>query len=102
MQNKKLAASLAQLTTLLGFTATFFPGMMTGANLLTLLIQSLLVGIVLGVVIWAATSMFIKWQMEQLKPVLEEIEVPVPKPAPVTSSRRRSGRLQSVKIKDKS
>lgn len=102
MHHKKLPENLAQLTALFGFTATFFPGLLTGANLLTLLMQSLLIAIVLGGVMWAATRMFLKWQMDQLKPVLEEIEVPTPTPAPVSSSKRRSGRYKSVKIKDKS
>lgn len=102
MQHKKLPENLAQLSALLGFTATFFPSIITGANLLAVLLQSLLIAIVLGGVIWAATRMFLKWQMEQLKPVLEEIEVPAPSPAPISASRRRSGRFNSVRIKDKS
>jgi hypothetical protein len=97
MQNKQLPESLAQLAGLLGFTATFFPGILTGTDLLMLLFQSIAISLILGAVIWFGIRSLQKWQMEQLKPVLEEIEVPAPRPIPV--NRRRPNSNRSVRIK---
>ncbi|GEM_PF-2993710 len=99
MQQKKFSEYLAQLAGLLGFSAVFFPGMITGASLLFVFLQALLVSLLFGLVAWMGAQSFLKWKAEQMKPILEEIEVPQPPIAPVSPNTRRSGKYKSVNIK---
>lgn len=99
MHQKKLPENLAQLAGLLGFSAVFFPGMITGANLLFLFPQALIISLLFALIAWMGSQSFLKWKEEQMKPILEEIEVPPAPVVPASSSVRRSGKYKSVNIK---
>jgi hypothetical protein len=105
MQHQQLPAQFSQLAALLGFSVTFFPGLATGANLLQRIPISSMAAFALGLTTWLAASSFTKWHKHQMEPLLEEIEMPKPKPAPTrranlrNSSRRTAGNYRPASIK---
>lgn len=92
MRTQNFTYNLSQLAALLGFSVTFFPGLATGANLVQRFPLSLGAALALGCATWLLAQSFLKWHTVQMEPMLEEIELPKPEPAP---ARRASLRHSS-------
>ena len=80
----------------------FFPGMVTGVNLLQRFPLALFTALFMGIMTWLVVRSFLKWHEHQMEPVLEEIEAPkpeIPRRNPLRHSSRRPGNYRPASIK---